>query len=282
MQKWNLVFDVALCTGCQNCVLAVQDEYQGNEFPGYAAEMPRHGPKWFDIERRERGEFPAVDVAHRARCCQHCDQAPCREAASGGAVKKRDDGIVVIDPVLSRGQKPIADACPFGAAHWDEARAITQHWNFDAHLLDAGWKEPRPVQACPTGALRSLKLEDEAMQRLAAEQGLVRTAGGEARGTRVWYRNLTRFTHAFAAGTLVGLEAGLDACVAGAQVRLARAGEPVASARSDAFGDFRFDHLPPASEGWRIDIEAHGYHLRIVEFNLKASCWLGEIRLEPA
>ena len=28
---WNLVFDVALCTGCWNCLLAVMDEYVGND-----------------------------------------------------------------------------------------------------------------------------------------------------------------------------------------------------------------------------------------------------------
>ena len=60
MKKWNLVFDVALCTGCQNCVLAVKDEYVGNHFAGYSAEMPRHGHPWVDIRERERGRFPVV------------------------------------------------------------------------------------------------------------------------------------------------------------------------------------------------------------------------------
>jgi len=38
--KWNLVVDVANCTNCNNCALAVQDEHVGNAFPGYAPEMP--------------------------------------------------------------------------------------------------------------------------------------------------------------------------------------------------------------------------------------------------
>jgi len=282
MSKWNLIFDVDLCTGCQNCALAVKDEYQGNSFAGYAAEMPRHGPNWLEIERRERGEFPALDLVHRVRCCQHCDNPPCGAAASKGAVKKRADGIVIIDPQLARGQKRIADACPFGAAHWNEAASLAQHWNFDAHLMDAGWPAPRPVQACPTGALRAVKLEDEAMQRLATEQGLARTAGGESRGTRVYYRHLERFTRAFVAGTVVGQEAGLEACVAEAQVRLVREGETRSLTSSDAFGDFRFDHLPPESGTWRIEVQARGYEKRELEFKLQDSCWLGEIRLDPA
>ena len=40
MKKWNLIIDVAKCFGCQACAIACHDEYNGNEFPGYAAEMP--------------------------------------------------------------------------------------------------------------------------------------------------------------------------------------------------------------------------------------------------
>ena len=36
MQKWNLIVDVALCHNCNNCALAVRDEYVGNAFPGYS------------------------------------------------------------------------------------------------------------------------------------------------------------------------------------------------------------------------------------------------------
>ena len=63
VKKWNLVIDVANCTNCNLCTLAVQDEYVGNEFPGYAAEMPRHGHRWINIHTRERGRAPMVDVA---------------------------------------------------------------------------------------------------------------------------------------------------------------------------------------------------------------------------
>ena len=49
---------------------------------------------------------------------------------------------------------------------------MPQHWFFDAHLLDAGWSEPRCVTVCATNALRSVELEDEEMQRLATDEGL--------------------------------------------------------------------------------------------------------------
>jgi Fe-S-cluster-containing dehydrogenase component len=281
MKKWNLVCDVALCTGCRNCVVAVKDEYVGNDFPGYSAEMPRHGHDWVQIRTHERGSFPAVDVAYLFHACQHCDDAPCVAAARDGAVKKREDGLVLFDPVKARGQRQLVDACPYRAVHWNEALSLPQQWNFDAHLLDAGWTAPRPVQACPTGALRALKVEDEEMLLIAAAEALEPLEPGERLRTRVHYRNLSLFTKAFAGGTLVGDADGLEACVAGADVSLARGPNTVARASSDAYGDFRFDGLPPASGGYRVEIAARGYRPKSLEFQLADSHWLGEIHLDP-
>ncbi|MDH5750526.1 MAG: oxidoreductase, partial [Rhodospirillales bacterium] len=64
MSKWNLIVDVALCHNCNNCAIAVADEFDGNTHPGYAAPMPHHGHRWIDILRKERGQAPMVDVAY--------------------------------------------------------------------------------------------------------------------------------------------------------------------------------------------------------------------------
>ena len=158
MKKWNLIVDVGRCHNSNNCFLSVADEYQGNDHPGYAAEMPKHGHKWIHALRKERGQAPVVDVAYLPTMCQHCDDAPCIKSAKNDAVTKRDDGIVIIDPEKSKGQRHLVDACPYGSIWWNEEKEIPQHWPFDAHLLDRGWKEPRCTQACPTQALRALSL----------------------------------------------------------------------------------------------------------------------------
>jgi Fe-S-cluster-containing dehydrogenase component len=263
-------------------VLAVKDEYVGNNFAGYSAEMPRHGHAWVDVRERERGLFPTVDIAYLFHACQHCDDAPCIRAAQNNAITKRSDGIVVIDPDRAKGQKQIVDACPYGAVYWNEALSLPQHWNFDAHLIDAGWPAPRPVQACPTGALRALKVEDEEMRSIAKSEGLEPLDPGTAHRTRVHYRNLARYTRVFVAGTVVGREAGLEACVPRAQVRLARGSETIADSLSDAYGDFRFDGLTPSSGSYRVEVRAAGYRGQMLDFELADSHWLGEIRLEPA
>ncbi|MBC7803693.1 MAG: oxidoreductase [Candidatus Parcubacteria bacterium] len=276
--KWNLIFDVDKCTGCQNCTLAVQDEYIGNSFPGYAAEMPRHGKRWVEIERRDRGSHPIVDVAYAFHACQHCDDAPCVAAAKDGAAYKRPDGIVVIDPVKSKGQKQIAAACPYGAVSWNEALSIPQHWNFDAHLIDRGWTAPRPAQACPTGALRALKVSDDEMVRIAREEGLEPLRPELNLRPRVHYRNLKRVRSEMLGGALVGEIAGRDECVAGANVRLYRDEALLQETRSDVFGEFRFDGL--SAGGFRLEVDMPVFQKKIIEHRLETSANLGDIRLK--
>ena len=83
------------------------------------------GLRWIDIRSNERGSGPLMDVAYLPVMCQHCDDAPCIAAAKNGAVTKRPDGIVHIDPVKAKGQKAIADACPYGAVRWNEKLAAS-------------------------------------------------------------------------------------------------------------------------------------------------------------
>ena len=217
MKKWNLIVDVAKCTNCNLCTLANQDEHVDNEFEGYAAPMPKHGSRWIDIRSNERGSGPLMDVAYLPVMCQHCDDAPCIAAAKNGAVTKRPDGIVHIDPVKAKGQKAIADACPYGAVRWNEERELPQHWFFDAHLLDRGWAEPRCVTVCATGALKSVKVTDEEMAAIKSREGLRELQPESATKPRVHYKNLDRYTHEFVGGTIIKTVNGVTDCVANAK-----------------------------------------------------------------
>ena len=64
MKKWNMIIDVAECTNCHLCTLATMDEYAGNDWPGVAAPMPRHGHQWINILQKERGQVPMIDIAY--------------------------------------------------------------------------------------------------------------------------------------------------------------------------------------------------------------------------
>src|SRR3989440_764554 len=131
MKKWNMIIDVAECTNCNLCTLASMDEYVGNEFPGYTAPMPKHGHKWINILQKERGQIPMIDIAYVPTMCNHCDDAPCMKADKVGAITKRDDGIILIDPVKAKGQKHLVEACPYGHIWWKDEPRLPQSWPFD-------------------------------------------------------------------------------------------------------------------------------------------------------
>ncbi len=280
MKKWNLIVDVANCTNCNLCTLAVQDEHVGNAFPGYAEEMPKHGHRWIEIMRRERGTPPVTDVAYLPVMCQHCDDAPCIDAAPD-AISKRPDGIVLIDPVKSKGRKEIVDACPYGAIWWNEEKQVPQHWFFDAHLLDAGWHEPRCVTVCATNALKAIQVEDDEMQRLILEEELEQLKPDLETKPRVHYKNLWRYDKIFIAGTVSVEKHGVVDCLAGATATLLREGKKVAEHQTDVFGDFKFDRLDADGGTYELSINAEGLAVAEVELSLSETKNIGEVRMSP-
>lgn len=279
MKKWNMIIDVAECTNCNLCTLATMDEYVGNEFPGYSAAMPKHDHKWINILQKERGQVPMIDVAYVPTMCNHCDDAPCMKADKVGAIRKREDGIVLIDPEKAKGQKHLVDACPYGHIWWNEDRKLPQMWTFDAHLIDQGWKQPRGQQVCPTGAMRAIKVEDAEMERLAREEQLDVMKPEKGTKPRVYYKNLWRYSKCFIGGTVSTKTGdGVD-CVENAKVQLKKDNRVVSETTTDNFGDFRFDQLDENSGVYSVEIAAKDGARKTVEIVLGASINLGEIGL---
>jgi Fe-S-cluster-containing dehydrogenase component len=241
--------------------------------------MPKHGAAWIDIKSKERGGGSMVDVAYLPVMCQHCDDAPCIEQAQNGAIKKRDDGIVLIDPELAKGQKHLVDACPYGAISWNEDKQVPQHWFFDAHLLDEGWTEPRAAQVCATAAITATKTSDEQMRDRASEENLQALDPSLNTRPRVWYKNLHRFHQCFIGGSVEIEDGGVVDCVKGATVVLYRDAGRVSETQTDVYGDFVFDRLYPDSGAYRVEASLPGREPRSVNTTLGESIYLGEIRL---
>lgn len=257
MEKWNLIVDIDRCNNCANCSLASLDEHVGNDFPGYAAAQSKQAQPLIEIRRNVRGSGEHIDMAYMPTMCNHCDRPRCAEGADG-AVTKRADGIVLIDPVKARGRRDLVDKCPYGAIQWNEEQQVPQIWIFDAHLLDAGWTEPRCQQACPSGALRALKVSDARMQALARDERLEVLRPELDAVPRVYYKNLRRMTKRFIAGSVVKVDAGMPDCLQGCNVTLARNGALVAQTSTDWFGDFKIDGLPDDVLSYTLTFEHAG------------------------
>jgi Fe-S-cluster-containing dehydrogenase component len=277
MKKWNMVIDLALCHDCNDCFLADKDEFVGNDFPPYSAAQPWHGHRWMNIERGERGQFPMVQTAYLPKPCQHCDAAPCLTA--DGAVYKREDGLVIIDPVKAKGRKEIVASCPYEVIYWNEEAQLPQKCTGCAHLLDDGWTDTRCSQVCPTGAIKLVLAEDADMAQLAAADGLQAYKAELGTKPRVYYKNLHRWTKVFVAATVVFRDTDENAEGATAVVELD--GQTVGSATTNNYGDFLVDGLEPGEE-YRVAVSADGYAPQVVAVRLEKSMNLGTVFLEKA
>ncbi|GAB3114656.1 oxidoreductase [Aestuariicella hydrocarbonica] len=279
MKKWNLIIDVAKCENCHNCTLATKDEHDGNSFPGYAAEQPRHGADWVKIERKVRGEGTMVEANYQVTMCNHCDDAPCVKAGDG-SVKKRDDGIVIIDPDKARGRKDLVDVCPHKAIWWNEELQLPQIWIFDAHLLDQGWKQPRCAQSCPTKAIEAVKILDSEMSALVEKENL-RVQNPEF-GTkpRVYYKNLHLMDTEFLGGCVLYDNNGTTDCVEDAKVTLLKDGNSIATTATDFFGDFKFDGLAADSGEYTIEVSHPTQGQAAITATFSQSRYINDILLQ--
>ena len=275
MTRYGMVIDISKCNGCFNCFLACRDEYCGNDFPPYSAAQPETGQSWMQVIEKERGKYPKVKVAYTPVPCMQCDDASCIKAATGGAVYKRPDGIVIIDPKKSEGQKAVVSACPYRVIFWNEAKQIPQKCTFCAHLLDQGWKVPRCVEVCPTGALTFGNLDDAKSDvSRAMKSGKVEILHPEyGLKEKVTYIGLPK---RFIAGSVVF--GNTDECGEGARVTLQGKGEKRVT-KADNYGDFEFDGLT-SDKPYRVKVECTGYKPFETEVNTKVDVYLGDIILK--
>ena len=278
MKKWSLVIDVAKCHDCNNCFLACKDEYFDNNYTPYSVAQPRHGHRWMDILRKERGQYPKVDVGYLPYPCMHCDDAPCIEKTKGNAIYKREDGIVIIDPKKAKGKKEIVESCPYGVIYWNEEKNVAQKCTFCVHLLEDGWKEPRCVQACPTGCLTVVHAEEAKINKMKKAEGLEVYRPELNSNPRVYYKNLYKYSRAFIAGSVALGEK--DECAEGAKVTLIHgATKKSEAAVTNNYGDFKFDNLQENSGKYTIEIDLSGYKKQTKLVDLKTSINLGTIFL---
>ncbi len=272
------VIDVGRCNGCYCCQIACKDEHVGNDWSPYAKPQPDTGQFWLRQTDHVRGTVPKVKVHYVPTPCQHCDDAPCMEACPvEGAIYRRDDALVVVDPQKCTGCRKCLLSCPYDALFFNEDLNIVQKCTGCAHLLDEGWAVPRCVDICPTGAM---KFGDES--EFAAEIAQAKAAGkvtllGPADETkpRVYYLNIPG---RFIGGLLYDPEE--KEIVKGARCTLVEdaTGEK-RETHTDGFGDFWFEGL---EEGriFTLTIEAEGFApLSYTSLDTSDDINLGELAL---
>jgi Fe-S-cluster-containing dehydrogenase component len=274
MPRFGLVIDVTKCNGCYNCFLACKDEYCGNDFLPYSLSQPMTGHYWMRIVEKERGRYPRVKVAYTAIPCMHCENPSCLKMAPDGAIYKRPDGIVMIDPEKAAGRKDLVSSCPYRVIYWNEEKQVPQKCTLCAHLLDQGWKEPRCVEACPTGALLFGDTGDPGSEisRVLAADNTESLHPEYQLKEKVLYIGLPR---RFIAGSVIFKDT--DECAEAVKAILTGEGDKK-TVLTNNYGDFEFEGLPSDKE-YTVKVEAAGYKSQQFRVKTNIDVYLGDIFL---
>lgn len=235
------------CVGCYDCQIGCKDEHCDQAWMPYAEAQPEVGQFWMKLKETERGGGSHIKVSYMPTMCNHCGNAPCMKAAKDGAVYRRDDGLVIIDPVKAKGQREIVDACPYHAVYWNEELNIPQKCTGCAHLLDdvdSPIRVPRCVDNCHVDVIlfgEEDQLDLEGAEVLHPEWGTE---------PRVFYKGLPK---KFIAATVYDPED--KEVVIGAKVT-ATSEAGTFEAVTDDWGDFWLRGLPEAD--WEVTIAKDG------------------------
>lgn len=266
--------DLSVCNGCYCCQIACKDEHVANDWSPYAKPQPDTGQFWIGLTELVRGQVPKVKVSYIPKMCHHCDDAPCIEQCLAGAITKREDGIVLIEPDKCTGCKLCADTCPHDAIYFNEDLNIAQKCTGCSHLRDnepEEWQVPRCVDQCPTDALRFGEEEDFA--DFIKEAELLNPEAG-TRG-RVYYKHLPK---KFIAGTVY--EPTVREVVIGATCTLEdRESGEVFIQKTDNWGDFWFKNLAD-DRLFTLRIEKAGHNKIIEDIKSDKDLSLGDIPLK--
>ena len=180
MKQWYKVIDVDLCHDCNNCFMADKDEFVDNDWPGYTAAQPRHGQRWVDILRRERGQYARNDVSYLPVPASTARTPPCVDRRR--ALSPAEDGIVIIDPEKAKGNRD-RRYLPL-RRHLVERRAAVRP---EVHLLRAPARRPHLDAAHHPVRARLPHRRHEDLLRRAGRDGeddRGRGPGGVPAGTR--------------------------------------------------------------------------------------------------
>ena len=264
--RLGIAVNSRMCMACYCCFMACKDEHCGFASKLSAAQ-PMMGQKWIDIKEWERGDDSRrIKTASVPTLCAHCQDPACAKAGKDGAVYKRPDGIVIIDPEKAKGQKAIADACPIGAISWNEELELPQKCTMCAELLDdpdylaylgdPKLKVPRCVEACPNEALIFGDLDDpnSEISKLVAENRNTQLEPLEGQESNVKWLNVPTV---YLAGTVYQPKETEEVLI-GAKVKLTCETGETWETETNYFGDWEVEWLPK-NKKVNIEITADGY-----------------------
>ena len=136
--RLGMVIDLDRCIGCHACSNVCKAE---NNVP-----LGKYRD-W--VEEHVLGEYPSAQPVFLPKLCNHCDDPGCLRSCPTGAIFKRDDGIVDLDPEICIACQACMQGCPYGMTFYNHQRHTADKCNLCAHRIDEGLN-PACVDICPS------------------------------------------------------------------------------------------------------------------------------------
>lgn len=130
------------CIGCDACYVACKTDW---EVPRY---KDAYRTRVFEVE--DEDQFGNPKVSFLPVLCNHCDNAPCVDVCpTGASFKRKEDGIVLVEPDMCIGCKACMVACPYNARYVQDqgGKIIVDKCTFCLPRLSVGL-EPACVTTC--------------------------------------------------------------------------------------------------------------------------------------
>lgn len=128
MKKYALKVAETECWGCKACEVACKQEHKASKGINFIKIREEWGKK----------QDGSPDFTFRATICRHCDNPPCSAACPVEAIRKRDDGIVILYEEECTGCGSCIDACPYNAIIFEEEEGKAKKCNMCYKRIDNG------------------------------------------------------------------------------------------------------------------------------------------------
>ncbi len=135
--RYGMLIDTRRCIGCHACSVACKAEF----------DVPLGSTRSW-VEYVEKGIYPNVSRNFIPKLCNHCNYPPCVAVCPTGATwKRKEDGVVVVDPNICIGCKRCIQVCPYDARFLNPITGAADKCDFCLHRVSQG-VAPACVETC--------------------------------------------------------------------------------------------------------------------------------------